>query len=215
VTPPSAETRVRAPWLSLLLSGVLPFVVYQVLTRQGASVVTALAWAMIFPAIDIVLGLVRTRRVDFIGAAALFFLAVSIVVALLTDEPLIVLLRPAVTTGIFGLICFGSLWVRRPILYYLSRQFVATQDRTWAESFPELWQTESEFRTGIRRLTIAWGAWLLLNAAARTVLVLFLDVGTFLAVWPIASNLGMIAMVAWSISYGQKTLPRAPRSVAA
>ena len=195
------------PWRTLLLSAVLPFVVYQALTRLGFPIVQALAGAMIFPAIDTVITWVQTRKADMIAVGSLVFLGISIVVSLLTDEPLVVLLRPSVTTAIFGVICFGSLWIRRPLILFFARQVVAIQDAERAARFDDLWRDSAAFRHAIRVMTIAWGCWFLASAALRVVAVFTMDVGTFLGIWPIVSNLGHFAMIGWSFSYGSKALP--------
>ncbi len=197
------------PWRTLLLSGVLPFVVYQGLTRAGLPVVQALACAMVFPAIDTLITWYTTRKADVIALSSLGFLGLSVAVALITNEPLVVLLRPSVTTGVFGLVCFGSLWIRRPLIFYFARQVVALQDAARAARFEDLWQGNSNFRSGMRVLTIAWGCWFIASAAIRTVAVFTLDIGTFLGVWPIVGNLGQFAMIAGSIAYGHRKIPAA------
>lgn len=201
------QQQVHIPWRTLLLSAVAPFVVYQSLTRLGFPVVQALAVAMVFPAADTLITWVLTRKTDMIALGSLVFLGISVGVALLTDEPLVVLLRPSVTTGIFGLVCFGSLWIRRPLIFYFARQVVAIQDAERAANFDGLWQRSPAFRHAMRLMTIAWGGWFIASAAGRTFAVFALDVGTFLGIWPIASNLGHFAMIAWSISYARRALP--------
>ena len=201
------------PWRTLLLSAVLPFVFYQGLTRLGFPIVQALAGAMVFPAIDTIIIWVSTRKADLIAVGSLVFLGISIVVALLTDEPLVVLLRPSVTTGIFGVICFGSLWIRRPLILYFARQVVAIQDAERAARFDDLWQNSPAFRRGMRLMTIAWGCWFIASAALRVFAVFAMDIGTFLGVWPIVSNLGHFAMIAWSISYGRHVVPERPQVI--
>lgn len=157
------------------------------------------------------LGWVRTRKPDVIGLLSLFFLGVSIVVALLTDDPLVVLLRPSVTGAALGLVCFGSLRMRRPLMFYLARPFVARMSTDGMDGFDQLWKRD-EFRRRIRTLTVVWGFWLIGLAAARTVAVLNLPIATFLGTWPIVANAGSIGMAAWSIGYGRRAIP-ALRSV--
>lgn len=166
---------------------------------------------MLFPAIDTIVTWVQTRKPDTIALGSLVFLGISVVVALLTDEPLVVLLRPSVTTGIFGFICFGSLWIGRPLILYFARQVVAIQDAERAARFDDLWEGSPIFRHKMRLMTIAWGCWFLTSAALRVAAVFALDVGTFLGAWPIVSNIGHFAMVAWSFSYGRSMFPQDPR----
>lgn len=200
---------VRVPWLSLLLSAVCPFVVYQLLTLQGVPTVEALAVAMVFPGIDTILGWVRRGRPDPLGLLSLFFLGVSIAVALLTEEPLVVLLRPSVTGAALGLLCFASLLLRRPAIFYIARQFATSGNSVATERFDKLW-AQPNFRSSMRLLTVVWGCWLLGAAAARTALALTLTVSTFLAIWPIIHNVGIIGLIAWSISYGRRSIPEQP-----
>jgi intracellular septation protein A len=207
---PREPKSVQMPWRTLLLSAVLPFVVYQGLTRQGFPVVQALAGAMVFPAIDTVFSWVTTRKPDMIAIGSLAFLAISVLVSLLTDEPLVVLLRPSVTTGIFGIVCFVSLRIRRPLIFYFARQVMAIQDAERAARFDDMWREDPRFRRAMRVMTIAWGCWFLASAGLRTVAVFNFDIGTFLGIWPIVSNVGHFAMIGWSLSYASRAIPEQP-----
>lgn len=197
--PLSVNGLLRRAGGSLLLNAVLPWVVYQVLTSSGLSAVGALAATALFPVIGTAIGWVRVGRPDVMGILSVLFIGLSLVAALLTDDPMVILLRRSVTTGAFALLCFGSLAVGRPLMFFVARQYMAGWDRAAFDRFGARWP-EPGFQRAMRRLTVAWGCWFALQAIGRVVAAELLDVSTFLAVWPFVSNVGTLAMILWSVN---------------
>jgi hypothetical protein len=188
---------------SLLLNAVLPWVAYQVLTRQGADVLPALVVTAVFPAIGVALGWARARRLDVLGALSLLLIGISLAVAFATENPLFVLVRGSAANVVFGLLCFGSLVAGRPLMFYVARQFTAGWDPDAAAQF-EAYRNDPGARRAFRRITLVWGAWLFLQAGARVAAALLLETGTFLAVWPVVSTGGTFAVVYWSMAQGRR-----------
>jgi putative effector of murein hydrolase LrgA (UPF0299 family) len=159
---------------------------------------------------------VRTGRPDAIGLLALLFLGLGVGVAAATDNPLVVLYQGSVVNVVSGLLCFGSLLWPRPVMFYLSRQFAAGDDREAIERFDALWQGAA-FRTSQRTLTVAWGSWGLIQAAVRVAMTTFLPIAAVLAVWPLLDLLVTALLVSWSISYSRSAArqDRAPSAATA
>jgi hypothetical protein len=187
---------------SLVLNALFPWVVFQVLTARGVSAVVALAATALFPVIGTAVGWVRVGRPDVLGLLSVLFIGLTLAAALLTDNPLVILLRRSVTTGVFALLCFGSLAVGRPLMFFVARQYMAGWDRAAFDRFGARWP-EPGFRRAMRRLTVAWGCWFAVQAIGRAVAAELLDVATFLAVWPFISNVGTLAMIVWSVNGSQ------------
>jgi hypothetical protein len=114
-----------------------------------------------------------------------------------------VLLRGSVSNAVFALLCFGSLLLARPLMFYVARQVTTGWDRVAAARFDAQWQQRS-FRRAMRRITAAWGCWLLVEAAGRALALQLLPVSVFLATWPVISNVGTFAMIYWSMTYGRR-----------
>jgi hypothetical protein len=199
-----AAAGAAGPWPSLLLNAVCPWVTYQVLTAQGVAALPALAATAAFPIAGVALGWVRARRLDALGGLSLLLIAVSLAVAFATENPLFVLVRGSIGNTVFGLLCFGSLVVGRPLMFYVARQFMAGWDAAAAARFEAQWR-EPAARRAFRTITLVWGVWLFALAAARVAAAVLLPISTFLALWPIVSTGGTFAMIYWSMAYGQRS----------
>ncbi|HEY3062830.1 MAG TPA: hypothetical protein VGL99_27980 [Chloroflexota bacterium] len=116
-------------------------------------------------------------------------IGLSLVVALATDNPLVVLLRGSVSRCVFALLCFGSLAVARSLMFYVARQFTSGWDRV--------------SQRDACGSPLAWGCWLLAEAAGRALAALLLPISIFLAMWPVVANVGTFAMIYWSTTYSR------------
>jgi hypothetical protein len=199
---------VRGARMSLLLNALLPWAAYQILTAQGVDTVPALVLTSVFPVAGTLIGWVRSGRPDVLGLLSVLFIALSIATALLTDNPLVLLLRRSVSNAVFAILCFGSLVVGRPLMFYAARQFVAGWDRSAIASFDAQWP-DPGFQRTIRTITVAWGCWFAIQAIGRVIAVELLSISTFLAVWPIVTTGGTIAMISWSMAEGRRGQGRA------
>lgn len=195
---------VRRAGPSLLLNAACPWAVYQILTAQGVGAVPAVASTAIFPILGTLIGWVRSGRPDVFGLLAVLFIALSVAVAFATDNPLVILLRGSVANAAFALLCFGSLAFGRPLMFYAARQLVAGWDRAAVASFDAQW-VDPGFRQTMRRITVAWGGWFVVQAIGRVVAIQLLPVSTYLAAWPVVSTLGTFAMISWSLAYGRRS----------
>jgi hypothetical protein len=200
----SIRALARGPSLSLLLNAFCPWAAFQLLTAQGVDSVSALVATAAFPVGGTLVGWVRSGRPDILGVLSLLFIGLSVAVALATDNELVILLRRSVLNTVFGILCFGSLALSRPLMFYIARQFVAGWDRSARARFDAQWQRPGVRRV-MRRITVAWGCWLLAQAAGRVLALQLLPISTFLAIWPIVSNGGTFAMIYWSMTYARHT----------
>ena len=146
-------------------------------------------------------------------------IAVSIVALLVGGSPRLFLIHESLVTGAMGLLALTSLAWRRPLLFYISRQFSAGEDPEANERFNALWQLAPARRT-FRVLTIVWALGWLSEFALRVVMVLTLSVGRVLAISPFVFNGVTIGLIAWTLAYvrrrrarGQSPLDRPPLSL--
>jgi hypothetical protein len=179
-----------------------PLVVYQVLRAHGASEVKALVLSGIFPALGVLYGVVRHRRIDAIGALVLIGIAVGTILGLASGNARLVLVEGSVPTGIFGLVCLGSLWTRRPLIYRFALEFIGP-DTPKGRDFASRWQYAG-FRRVFTVMTIVWGVAYLAEAAARVVIVENTSAGTALTISKIMPYVVAGLLVAWMAVYGQR-----------
>ncbi|HEY0935148.1 MAG TPA: VC0807 family protein, partial [Trebonia sp.] len=173
----SLNARRLLPWLKIAVFDIGgPLLVYQLLHSNGFSTVSALILSGILPAIGVVITAVQQRHVDAVGILVLAGIVVGAVLGLVSHNPKLVLDEGSVGTGVFGLICLGSLFTEKPLMYRLAMQFIGP-DSPQGREFTGLWQHQ-EFRHVFRVITAVWGTAYLLEAAARIVIVQETSAGT-------------------------------------
>jgi intracellular septation protein A len=203
-----ARLNLRGMLPSLLVNVVAPIAVYRLLESQGVAVVPALMATAVCPVVGILIGWVRTRRLDVIGGISLVFIVLGVATSFFSDDPLFFLIKESFITGLFGLACFVSLVVLpRPLLFYISRQFAAGDNPALAERFEGFWQYP-QFRTMQRRITLVWGVAYVVEALVRVVLALSVPIPVFLGVSPLMGMVVTVSLIAWTIAYSQRTARR-------
>ena len=178
-----------------------PLVAYSLLRSAGQSAVTALVLSGALPAVGVAAGLIRHRRVDAIGILVLAGIAVGTVLGLLSGNPRLVLVEGSVPTAVFGLLCLGSLWARRPLIYRFAVEFIGA-DTPKGREFESLWQYYG-FRHTFRLFTVVWGVTYLAEAAARIIIVETTSTGTALTVSKVMPYVVAAALFAWMFAYGR------------
>jgi hypothetical protein len=178
-----------------------PLAAYSLLRSAGQSAVTALVLSGALPAVGVIAGLIRHRRVDAIGVLVLAGIAVGAVLGLVSGNPRIVLVEGSVPTAVFGLLCLGSLWARRPLIYRFAVEFIGAGTPK-GRDFESLWQYQG-FRHAFRLYTIVWGVAYLAEAVARVIVVETTSTGTALTVSKVMPYAVGAAIVAWMIAHGR------------
>jgi hypothetical protein len=189
-----------------------PLVAYSLLRSAGLSAVTALVLSGIFPALGVIVGLIRHRRVDTIGVLVLAGIAVGTVLGLLSGDPRLVLIEGSVPTAVFGLLCLGSLWARRPLIYRFAIEFIGA-DTPKGRDFASLWRYPG-FRHVFRMFTVVWGVTYLAEAAVRVIIVETTSTGTALTVSKVMPYVVCAALIAWMFAYGRHARRKGERLAA-
>jgi tryptophan-rich sensory protein len=190
-----------------------PLVAYSMLRSAGQSQVSALILSGAFPALGIVAGVIRRRRVDAIGVLVLAGIAVGSVLGLLSGNPRLVLVEGSVPTAVFGVLCLGSLRAQRPLIYRFALEFMGA-DTQKGRDFESLWRYP-EFRHIFRLYTVVWGMVYLAEAAARIIIVETTSTSTALAVSKVMPYAVAAALVAWMVAYGRRAKRAGERHAAA
>src|SRR5712691_263624 len=190
-----------------------PLAAYSLLRSAGLSAVSALVLSGAFPALGVAAGLIRHRRVDTIGVLVLAGIAVGTVLGLLSGDPRLVLVEGSVPTAVFGLLCLGSLWARRPLIYRFAVEFIGA-DTPKGRDFESRWRYPG-FRHAFRLFTVVWGVVYLAEAAARVIIVETTSTGTALTVSKVMPYVVGAALAAWMFAYGRRTRREGERLAAA
>lgn len=203
------------PWFLRLIVGLILDVgiwlgVYHLVLAMGGGVIGGLiAAGGIALARTIYVG-IRTRSVDaFLALVVLSFL-VSILLALLTADPRILLWKGVLTTVVWGIATLCTLRWGRPLLFSITQRLVAPGPSGYRE-WMKLWETSTPFRWLYRRLTLVWGATFTALAAVQTGMIVVLAADLAAPLRATVSQVVYIALIAWTIVYSrhaERTLSR-------
>ena len=216
-TPQTARIRDRSRLRSAAKIVVFdiagPLAAYQLLRSAGMSTVSALVLSGILPGVAVLSGLIRRHRVDAVGVLVLAGIAVGSILGLVSGNPRLVLVEGSVPTAVFGVLCFASLWSRRPLIYRFALEFMG-QDTPRGREFESLWQYYG-FRHAFRLFTVVWGVAYLAEAAARIVIVETTSTGTALAVSKVMPYVVGGLLACWMFLYGRHARRQGERQAAA
>jgi hypothetical protein len=190
-----------------------PLVTYSVVRSAGQGAVPALLLSGIFPALGVLLGFARHRRVDAVGVLVLAGVAVGTILGLVTGNERLILVEGSVPTAIFGLACLGSLWASRPLIFRFALEFIGADTPT-GHDFAARWQYTG-FRRVFRLFTLVWGAAYLAEAAARVVIIEMASTGTALTVSKIMPYAVAALLIGWTNVYGKRARRRGEQLAAA
>lgn len=193
---------------SIVVNGLLPFLLYQILTGRGVAVLTALLLTSIFPLGGIAFGWLRRGSLDAIGLISLIFIVAGIATSFISGNPRFYLVKESFGTGTFGLAILISLAFPRPIMFYLSRQGATGGNPEAVARWNDLWATQPMFRHMLRVMTVVWGVGLIVEAAVRVVLALVAPAAVVLAVGQVMAYAVIALLLLWSFSYGRSVQRR-------
>ena len=190
-----------------------PLAAYSALRSAGWSAVAALLLSGVFPALGVTIGAVRNRRLDAVGALVLAGIVVGTVLGLVSHSARLLLVEGSVPTGVFGVVCLGSLWARHPLMFTVAREFTGP-DTARGQEMTRLWQHDG-YRHVLRVITAVWGVGFLLEAALRVVIVYHTSTGTALTISKITPFLFGGILSAWTVAYGAHHRKKGERLAAA
>jgi intracellular septation protein A len=192
--------QIRSITMIVIFDVAAPLVAYQLLRSAGMTAVTALLLSGVFPALHVIINVIRHRRLDVVGALVLAGIVVGTVLGLVSHSARLVLVEGSVPTAVFGVVCLGSLWARHPLMFSFAREFTGP-DTAKGQEMTRLWQYEG-YRHIFRVITIVWGVAFLLEAALRVVIVYNTSTGTALAISKATPFVFLAIMSAWTVAYG-------------
>jgi hypothetical protein len=190
-----------------------PLLAYHLLQSNGFSPVSALILSGLFPTAGLVIGFVAHRRADAVGLLVLAGIVVGAILGLVSHDPKLVLDEDSVSTGVFGLICLGSLATDKPMMYRLALEFIGP-DTERGREFAELRQYK-EFRRAFVVMTVVWGVSYVVEAAARVVIVQRVSAGTALTISKVLPYAVAGVLILWTVGYGRYQRRRGERIAAA
>jgi intracellular septation protein A len=205
--------RLRSIAMVVIFDVAAPLVAYSLLRSAGLTAVTALLLSGVFPALGVTIVAIRARRVDALGGLVLAGIVVGTVLGLVSHSARLLLVEGSVPTGVFGVVCLGSLGTRRPLMFGLAREFTGP-DTAKGREMTRLWQYEG-YRRVFRIITAVWGVGFLVEAALRVVIVYNTSTGTALASSKVTPFVFAAILSAWTVAYGAHQKKKGERMAAA
>jgi hypothetical protein len=203
-TGSSRRRGVLINWVpTILLNVVLPLFTYFLLEGWGWSAVPALLVSGAWPAVETLVVLALSRRLDEIGVLALIFIALGVVAGLGFGSARLVLVKESLVTGLFGVVVLGSLLLPRPVMFYFGRKFATDGTAEGLAYWNGLWRYPS-FRRIQRVINVVWGVAFLAEAGLRVALSYALSTSVMAVVSTILPLAAIAGLVTWTVSYGHR-----------
>ncbi|MFJ4326182.1 VC0807 family protein [Streptomyces tricolor] len=159
-TPGPSGTARGALVSSLAVDILLPLLVYYAARALGAGQAPALLLSGAPPAVRLLVGAVRHRRIDGVDLFLTTLLVIAALVSLIGGGPRVLLFKNAALSLAVGGWALGTAFTRRPLAFQLG-QHLHTGSAVRARA--GIWRDSAPFRRGLRVLTLLWGAEQLLD----------------------------------------------------
>ncbi|NML49195.1 hypothetical protein HHL19_02320 [Streptomyces sp. R302] len=205
--PPARSGKASAlGWiLTIGLNVVAPIVTYNTLTEDhGWSEFSALLLSSAWPVLDSAIMVAWRRKLDEFAVVTLVFLVITAVVSLVgAHTARALLVKDSGVTGLFGLLCLGTLLAPRPLMFYFGRKFATDGTPESTAWWNGLWQYEG-FRSTMRTMTLVWGVAYAAEALARIALAYTLPTDTMVVVSPVMIYGVLGALGVWTAWFGKR-----------
>ncbi len=199
----------RSFLLDIALNAIFPLVLYRLSKRYfSPSEFTALVFATTFPIGKSIFDVAKRRQIDPFSVIVLLGIGTSAVALLAGGSPRLLLMRESLFTALFGLACFGSLLLPRPMMFYFGRHFLAGGDATRRRRYEASW-TLPEVRFASRLVTVVWGSVFLGEFAIRVALIFLVPVGWVLVISPVLLGSLTLVTIIWTFRYAKGARERA------
>ena len=200
--PPGRPGRLRSLAPIVIFDTAGPLAVYYGLLTAGMPDLGALIVSGALPALGIVLGAARNRRLDAIGVLVLTGILAGTALGLASGSAHLVLLDGTVPTALFGLLCLGSLWSGRPLMFRFAVETLGAGTPRGRE-FADKWRYPG-FRRAFRVTTVVWGLAFLAEAAVQILIIETTPAGVARTSSTVLPLVFAAVLVAWNISYAKR-----------
>lgn len=199
-SPPASNFSFRLVLPTLFFDVVMPVVLFDVLTARGVPILWALVAGSLSPALNNLRIWVKSRRLEPLGIIVMTFLVIGTLTSLISGNVFFALIKDSFLTGTFGLICLGSNFAARPLMFSVLRQFAAGDDAERIAAWNGNWEYP-RFRAALRFVTAIWGVTYIVEAALRVGLALTLSPAQVVTLSPLMGFGALIVLIAWTRRY--------------
>jgi hypothetical protein len=173
-------------------------------------------WSLVvsgsLPAFGVAVNWVRWRTLEVVGAVVLGGIALSVVLALVSDDSRVVLLEGAATTAGFGVACLVSLGLRRPLIFYFAQAFYGGRHSVDGAELDTDYDAYPRARSFWRTVSSVWGLTYLVQATVATIVIQTQPTATALAFNRTVPWLVSAVLFAWVYVWGNRLWVRSSAS---
>jgi hypothetical protein len=194
---------------AFVINVAMPALAYRIaMTRfsvEGALVASALpliAWILI--------DLLRYRHFDALSAIVLAGILLSLMVFATGADHWLRQAREPAVSGIIGVMFLLSLWLDRPLVFYLARSTMSRERQGREAEFDDMWRSRPALVRSIRLMTVVWGIGLVGENLARLWIALAL---TEPAAGHFSTGVRYLVyggLTVWTIVYRKRYLKQSP-----
>jgi hypothetical protein len=195
---------------SFLINGLCPYLLYTYLAPNFSNgAVQPLVYASVFPLVGLAIGIVRKRMVDMIALVVLFAISVNVAAIFLTPTMKWALVARSLNGLFTATVLLLSALIRKPLFYYVARQFVMANDPARVAGFDAA--NAADGRRTFVVVTLVWAIGIYSVCALNMILALNLQPANFLLASQITTMTVIIALTAWTIRFTRGRLTRRPK----
>jgi hypothetical protein len=159
---PSMRERLGALLPPLLIDLVLPYGVFFALTQAGVGAIVALAAGGAIPVVRVLYARLRGKAADPIAIFIVALFAIGIILSVITGDAKFAVAKEGIFTGLVGVWCLVSLFVGRPLMFYVRRQIWPVGEAQWEA----MWRGSAPVRRNLYLSTAVWGVGLVIESVA-------------------------------------------------
>jgi len=201
---------------NLFLDAGLAVGAYLLARALGADLFVALLVGTAVAAARAVYVIIRRREIDAFAIFMIITFGIGLVLTLITGSPRFLLAKDGISNAVSGLVFAVTLFFGKPMMFYLSQRFGATDDAERTR-WRELWGTEAGFRAFFRMLTVVWTIAFLAEATVKIIMAMTLPVSVMAPILPFFTPVLITLLVVWTVrssARGQQKLRAAGGAVA-
>jgi hypothetical protein len=188
----------------IVLNAIIPVILYRLSKHYVShSEFTALSLATTFPLGKSVYDLMRRGQIDPVSIVVLLGIVTDGVALLFGGSPRLLLVRESLFTGLFGVACFVSLLLPRPMMFYFGRYFMAGTNSQRRRRFNAAWQL-ADVRFSHRLITSIWGCVFAGELILRIILIYDFSAATVLVLSPVLLGTLTIVTMIWTFGYAHR-----------
>lgn len=185
----------------LSIDVVAPIAMYYILHLFGVRDAVAIGIGAFLPGVSTGNNLLKNKKLDQLGLFMTMMLLLGAALVLITDNPRLVLIKPAIFIAAASTFCFISLF-GKPFMMTIAKPMATEGDSRLEKLWEQAWLQSQPFQTVIKRSTLVFGSALLIDAIGRVIIVYSMPINRSVA---IANAPGIVA-IAVAIVFHLKTV---------